>query len=123
MKTKVHDRIKELRSALALSQTEFAYQTGISHSLLTKIEAGDNPPTNKVLAKIIDKWQVSQDWLISGKGEMAFEKSDTAKEPWKDEAWQLAKEQIAKKDEQLDRVLTFLSRFEVPFLQPVRETA
>lgn len=128
----MNDRIKELRSALGLSQTEFAYQTGISHSLLTKIEAGDNQATNKVVAKIVDKWKVDEDWLTAGKGEMKYEKksatASTEGESWKGEAWILAKEQLEKKDQTIDRLAVsfdrlteFLSKLDVNFLHPVSD--
>lgn len=128
-KTKIHERIKELRGALGLSQTEFAYQAGISHSSLTKIEAGDNDVTQKVINKIKERWGVPSSWLVDGKGEMKFTSTESAV-PWKDEAWTLAKQQLGKKDEQLDRLTTafermtaFLSRVEGSFLRPVSEAA
>lgn len=129
MKQKVHDRIKELRSALGLSQTEFAYQTGISHSLLTKVESGDNPPTNKVIGKIVSKWGVTEAWLLSGKGELTYNKDgDSKDESWKGEAWTLAKEELKEKGDLLrslavsfDRVTKMLQD-SGGFLRPVAKT-
>lgn len=128
MKTKINDRIKELRTSLALSQTEFAYQTGISHSLLTKIEAGDNPPTQKVLNKIIEKWNIDSEWLNTGKGEITFSEK-VAIQDWKDEAWKLANDQLSKKDQTIEmlstsfeRLTKFLDRVEGSFLHPVGKT-
>lgn len=119
MKATISDRIKELRTALALSQTEFAYQTGISHSLLTKIEAGDNPPTNKVIRKILEKWNVTEQWLSHGKGELKFEASTKSDNPWKEEAYVVLKSENKRLWEMID---DFRSG-RVSFLLPVKGTA
>lgn len=65
-------RIRELRKALGMSLEKFSKETDISFSLLSKIETGVVNITPEVLKKIANRWQVNENWLFHGKGEMSF---------------------------------------------------
>lgn len=133
MKTTVNSRVKLLRTSLRLTQNEFAAELGISPSLVSKMEAGEKPSPG-TLDAIINTYSVPEAWLIEGKGDFKFEKKK--EQGWKDEAWLLAKEQIHKKDEQIehqdnilkmlavsfDRVTKMMHDSGMSFLHPVSKT-
>lgn len=104
MKSTVNERIKALRGAMMLNQNEFATELGLSHSLISKVEAG-NEASPKVLDTIIKTYSVPKEWLLQGRGEMAYERPLKAESsPWKDEAYSVIKDQLAKKDVIIDRL-------------------
>ena len=63
-------RVKELRSALKLTQEEFAARLGVRRGAIANYEVGRNPPTDSVKALIYREFSVSPDWLEYGSGEM-----------------------------------------------------
>ena len=63
-------RIKELRSALNLTQDEFAARIGISKSALSRLEAGINNPSAQTIQFICQQFGVRRDWLVDGTGPM-----------------------------------------------------
>jgi transcriptional regulator with XRE-family HTH domain len=63
-------RLKTLREELGMNQKKFAAAIGISGSLLSQIETGQKNPVYEFLYKLMREYQVSLDWLFSGKGEM-----------------------------------------------------
>lgn len=63
-------RIKELRKAFHLSQTEFGKCVGVSLSSVQKWESGENIPSLAVRYVICNKFGVSRSWLENGIGEM-----------------------------------------------------
>lgn len=106
MKTTVNTRVKLLRKSLRLTQNEFALELGISPSLVSKVEAGETPSTG-TLDAIMNTYNVPESWLIDGKGDIKYEKAKSkSTDPWKDEAWHLAKDQIQKKDDLLENLGT-----------------
>lgn len=64
------DRIKELRKKRGLSQTDFANRIEISRSALSKIESGENKPSDQTIKLICNEFSVNKEWLINGTGEM-----------------------------------------------------
>ena len=69
------NRIKELRRNLGLTQEKFATQIGIKRNSLSQIESGINSLSPQNMLLICKEWNVSEDWLRNGTGEM-FEKTD-----------------------------------------------
>lgn len=63
-------RIKELRKALGLTQSEFAEKVGLTRSSLQKLESGINGPSNSTLVAMCHTFGVSRSWLENGTGEM-----------------------------------------------------
>lgn len=67
-------RIKNLRKALSMNQTEFGSKLEIAQSYLTNIETGKRPVTDKIFKLIcLQTWNgksVNENWLRTGKGEM-----------------------------------------------------
>lgn len=63
------ERIKQIRKNHGLSQADFAEKISISRSALTKIETGENNPSEQTLVLICDKFGISRQWLETGEGE------------------------------------------------------
>lgn len=64
------ERIKELRKKLDLNQTEFAERLGLSQGQETKFERGIAEPTDRTISDICREFNVNEEWLRSGTGEM-----------------------------------------------------
>lgn len=57
-------RLKELREAKGLSQTQLANELGISQQAYARYEKGDRKPKISTLIKLADYFDVSVDYLI-----------------------------------------------------------
>ncbi len=70
------ERIKKLRLALGkkigknISQQEFAMQLGISRGNIAAYEVGKNLPSDAVISLICQIYNVNEEWLRNGTGEM-----------------------------------------------------
>lgn len=64
------DRLKKLRKALDLTQTEFAERIGSAQNTITGYESGRRSPSRPVIASICKEFNVSEEWLLYGTGEM-----------------------------------------------------
>ena len=64
------NRIKELRKCLGLTQEKFAAQIGIKRNSLSQIEIGTNSLSPQNMLLICREWNVSEEWLREGTGEM-----------------------------------------------------
>ena len=63
-------RLKEVRKALGFNQTNFAKQLGITQTAYSMIENGNRPLADKYIKVICSVFNVSENWLRNGKGEM-----------------------------------------------------
>lgn len=66
----MQDRIKELRKTLGLTQQEFADKIGIQRGTYAKYEIGRNEPIDAVIRLICTTFNVREEWLRNGSGEM-----------------------------------------------------
>ena len=66
----MHERIKELRKALGLTQQEFADRIGSVQNTITGYETGRRVPSNQVITLICREFDVNENWLRTGEGEM-----------------------------------------------------
>ncbi len=64
------ERIKELRKKLGLNQTEFGEKLGIKQSSVAGYERGARIPLDTVIASICREFNVNEEWLRNGTGEM-----------------------------------------------------
>ncbi|CCZ35415.1 dNA-binding helix-turn-helix protein [Firmicutes bacterium CAG:646] len=64
------DRIKELRKRLDLTQQEFAEKIGISRGNIAAYEVGKNAPSDAVISLICREFNVNEEWLRTGTGEI-----------------------------------------------------
>jgi len=66
----MRERIRALRKALRLNQKEFAQRLGMKSTTLSMIEVGDNELTEKNIKLVCMTFNVNENWLRTGKGEM-----------------------------------------------------
>ena len=76
----MNSRIKEVRISLNLTQTEFARELGIAPSSVSDIERGYCPLTNRTIISICSIFNVNEQWLRSGQGQMFVEDDKKFKE-------------------------------------------
>ena len=68
--TGMNERIKILRKALKLKQADFGRQIGLTQTSLSMIERGVNNLTDKNIKLICSAFNVSEEWLRNGTGNM-----------------------------------------------------
>lgn len=66
----MNKRIKELRKALGLTQQEFADKIGVKRNSMANYETGRNTPIDAIVVSICRIFNVSEEWLRTGQGEM-----------------------------------------------------
>jgi transcriptional regulator with XRE-family HTH domain len=66
----MNERIKKLRGVLKISQEKFGARIKISGASVSKIESGENNPSEQTLSLIISEFNVNESWLRDGVGEM-----------------------------------------------------
>lgn len=64
------DRIRLLRKELKLNQTDFGERIGVKQASVAGYETGIRTPLDAVITSICREFNVSEDWLRTGKGEM-----------------------------------------------------
>lgn len=64
------DRIKKLRKELDLTQQKFGEHIGIKGNTVAQYELGRSNPIDAVLSLICREFNVNEEWLRTGKGEM-----------------------------------------------------
>lgn len=69
------DRIKKIRKELDLTQQEFADRIGIKRGGVANYEIGRNEPTDSVISLICREFNVNEQWLRDGTGEMFIEQT------------------------------------------------
>lgn len=72
------ERIKELRKAAGLNQTEFGKRVGVSLSAVQKWESGENIVSDSVILLLCREFGVNETWLRTGYGDMYRAKSREA---------------------------------------------
>lgn len=66
----MNERIKELRSALGLSAEKFGSKIGVTRSAISKMELGVCNISEQSIISICREFNVSEEWLRNGTGEM-----------------------------------------------------
>ena len=64
------ERIKKIRRELNLTQREFAERIGIKRNTIANYETGRNDPVDSVISLICREFNVREEWLRTGEGEM-----------------------------------------------------
>lgn len=70
---KLNERLKKLRKTLDLTQQEFADKIGSKRNTIAKYETNTNAPSAAVISLICREFNVNEDWLRTGTGEMFIE--------------------------------------------------
>ena len=66
----MYERIKKLRKALDLTQSEFASRIGSTQNNIANYETGRRSPSAAALNNICKEFNVNETWLRTGDGEM-----------------------------------------------------
>lgn len=66
----IGNRIKRIRRELNLTQTEFAARIGSVQNTVTGYENGRRNPSSPVISLICREFNVNEQWLRTGEGEM-----------------------------------------------------
>lgn len=66
----MNERLKKLRKTLNLTQQEFADKIGIKRNSFANYETGRNTPMDAIIVSICREFNVSEDWLRNGVGDM-----------------------------------------------------
>lgn len=72
----IHERFKELRKYLKMTQTEFGEQLGKTMRTIQEYERANRAITDGVLLNLQEKFNVNIDWMRTGEGSMFLEDSD-----------------------------------------------
>lgn len=64
------ERIKKLRKALSMTQQQFAARIGVKQNTVATYEIGRNDPNDTVVTLICREFNVREEWLRSGEGDM-----------------------------------------------------
>lgn len=75
MKYILNERLKSLRKALGLTQQKFAERIGVKQNTIAQYEIGRNMPIETVISLICKEFDVNEDWLRYGTGEMFIEQT------------------------------------------------
>lgn len=68
-------RLREIRKALGLSQEQLGQALGVSNTAISKLENGDNNITEQNIKALCREFDVNEEWLRTGQGEMFVELS------------------------------------------------
>lgn len=66
----MNERMKQLRKTLGLTQQDFADRLGIKRGAIANYEIGRNEPIDAVVSLICREFDINEDWLRTGEGEM-----------------------------------------------------
>lgn len=72
----MNERIKALRKKLGLTQQAFADRLKIARGNIGAYEVGKNAPSDAVISLICKEFDVSENWLRTGEGEMFVKLSE-----------------------------------------------
>lgn len=70
METTINQRIKILVDDLRINTNKFAISIGKTQPAIKNLIEGGSQPNYETLTEIIEKYNVSADWLLLGKGPM-----------------------------------------------------
>lgn len=66
----MNERLKKLRKTLDLTQQKFADRLGVKRNTVGQWECGINAITDQVVFSICREFDVNEEWLRTGEGEM-----------------------------------------------------
>lgn len=72
----MNERIKKIRKAIGLTQQEFADSIKVKRNTVATYEMGRSIPSDAAISLICKQFDVNEEWLRSGTGEMFIEKTE-----------------------------------------------
>lgn len=76
----MNDRIKEIRKSLGLTLEKFGERLGVTKTTISRIENGINNVTEQMKKSICREFNINEDWLQTGEGEMYRKSNDDISE-------------------------------------------
>lgn len=64
------ERLKQMRKALGITQVKLSNALNVSKGAIANYETGRNEPIDAVITLICQKYNISEEWLRTGAGEM-----------------------------------------------------
>ena len=103
----MNGRIKIVRTTVGLTQTEFGARIGVKGNTVTGYETGIRNPSDAVIFSICREFNVNEEWLRTGQGEMFKEN------PLKDEVGYYIEELLEDYEENplYDVILTMMKTY------------
>ena len=75
----MNERIRKLRKSLGLTLEKFGGRLGVGKTAINKLEKGENNVTDQMFKSICREFNVNEEWLRNGTGEMfAIPEDETA---------------------------------------------
>ena len=74
---KMNERIKLLRKTLKLSGEKFGEKLGVKRSAISDLETGRNNLSEQMLLAICREYNVNEEWLRTGEGDMFIETKES----------------------------------------------
>lgn len=71
------DRLKELRKQLGLTMEEFGSKLGVRKTTISSLENGVNNFTEQMILSICNVYNVNEEWLRNGTGDIFVEDTDS----------------------------------------------
>lgn len=71
----MNERLKKLRKALDMTQQAFSDKLGVKRNTVGQWEIGRNEPSDAIIFSICREFNVNENWLRTGKGDMFIELS------------------------------------------------
>lgn len=72
----MNERIKYLRKdMLGLTQEKFAEKIGLKRNTIAMYESGDKIPSDRTIKDICREFEIDEDWLRTGEGEMKIKRT------------------------------------------------
>lgn len=71
----MNERIRQLRKSLGLTLEEFGAKVGVGKTAISNIENGNRNLTDQMFLSICREWNVNEEWLRTGEGNMFEEMS------------------------------------------------
>lgn len=72
----MNERLKKLRKALNLNQVDFGSKLSLTGSAISRYESGVNAMSDSIILLICREFNVNEEWLRHGTGEMLAQKSN-----------------------------------------------
>ncbi len=74
----MHERLKKLRKSLDLTQQKFADKIGMKQNTIAQYEMGRTIPSDAIIFSICREFNVNEEWLRTGSGEMFLQSNRNA---------------------------------------------
>ena len=105
------NRLKAVRETLEISQNEFARELGFAPSFISGIEREKKELSRDLLQKLLEKYQVNINWLLTGEGEMFLSDlgKGSAKPPQFPKLKAMIGQRLEKIEEQIDEIKGYLN--------------